>query len=131
MAQRNTKQRELILDVVRSRYDHPTAEQIYASVHEIDPSVGKATVYRNLHLLAAQGDIMEIDAQDASHFDLRADTHYHMQCGCCGEVVDVPLEKLDFPYDLIEQMTGYKVKGHHIMFQGICPSCQDTAQKAV
>lgn len=124
MAQRNTKQRELVLEVVRSRYDHPTAEQIYEAVHAIDPAVGKATVYRNLHVLAEMGEIMEINASNANHFDLRADTHYHMQCDCCGEVVDVPLECIDFHNDLIEAATGYKVKRHQIMFEGTCPKCQ-------
>ena len=34
--QRNTRQRQLVLDVVRGRRDHPTAEQIYQSVREQD-----------------------------------------------------------------------------------------------
>ena len=37
--QRNTRQRQLVLDVVRGRRDHPTAEQIYQSVREDDYSV--------------------------------------------------------------------------------------------
>lgn len=35
--QRNTRQRQLVLDAVRSRQDHPTAEQIYQSVRERTP----------------------------------------------------------------------------------------------
>ncbi|MBD9196384.1 MAG: transcriptional repressor, partial [Clostridiales bacterium] len=34
--QRNTRQRQLVLDAVRSRRDHPTADQIYQSVHAVD-----------------------------------------------------------------------------------------------
>ena len=46
--QRNTRQRQLVLDAVRSRRDHPTAEQIYQSVHQVDAHVSRGTVYRNL-----------------------------------------------------------------------------------
>ena len=49
--QRNTRQRQLVLDVVRGRRDHPTAEQIYQSVREQDAHVSRGTVYRNLNLL--------------------------------------------------------------------------------
>lgn len=49
--QRNTRQRQLVLDTVRSRRDHPTAEQIYQSVHQVDAHISRGTVYRNLNLL--------------------------------------------------------------------------------
>ena len=56
--QRNTRQRQLVLDVVRGRRDHPTAEQIYQSVREQDAHVSRGTVYRNLNLLCEQpGDL--------------------------------------------------------------------------
>ena len=32
--QRNSKQRQLILDAVKGRCDHPTADQIYLEVRE-------------------------------------------------------------------------------------------------
>ena len=47
--QRNTRQRQLVLDAVRSRQDHPTAEQIYQSVRERDAHVSRGPVYRNLN----------------------------------------------------------------------------------
>lgn len=49
--QRNTRQRQLVLDEVRSRRDHPTAEQIFQNVHALDPHISRGTVYRNLNLL--------------------------------------------------------------------------------
>ena len=48
--QRNTRQRQLVLDAVRSRQDHPTAEQIYQSVRERDAHVSReeSSVWRML-----------------------------------------------------------------------------------
>ncbi|MGN0077024.1 MAG: transcriptional repressor, partial [Parafannyhessea sp.] len=72
-ARRNTRQRQMVLDEVRSRCDHPTAEQIYEAVRARDPRVSQATVYRNLHLLAQEGQILSIKAPGVEHFDLRRD----------------------------------------------------------
>ena len=44
--QRNTRQRELILNAVRSRHDHPSADDIYLDVLKIDSKISRATVYR-------------------------------------------------------------------------------------
>ena len=92
--QRNTRQRQLVLDAVRSRQDHPTAEQIYQSVRERDAHVSRGTVYRNLNLLCEKQDIYRVVMADCDRFDLRADPHHHMRCVLCGSVVDV-----DLPYD--------------------------------
>ena len=123
-ARRNTRQRQMVLEEVRSRCDHPTAEQIYQSVYERDPRVSQATVYRNLHLLAEEGEILSIKAPGVEHFDLRRDVHPHMVCTRCGSVVDVPLPLGDTGLDgRAADATGWKVIDHAVLFRGICPAC--------
>ena len=122
--QRNTRQRQLVLDAVRSRQDHPTAEQIYQSVRERDAHVSRGTVYRNLNLLCEKQDIYRVVMADCDRFDLRADPLHHMRCVLCGSVVDV-----DLPYDAaydaqLSRETGYRVLGHRLVVEGICPDCQ-------
>ena len=48
MQKRNTKQRELVLEAVINRRDHPTADEIFADVRERDGKISRGTVYRNL-----------------------------------------------------------------------------------
>ena len=128
MERRNTRQRQLILEAVRSHCDHPTAEQIYRDVAEQAPTISKGTVYRNLSVLAQEGELTQVEAPDASRFDLRQDRHHHLVCSACGAVVDAPVvyqEQLD---TLAAQESGFIVTGHHTIFQGLCPSCAQTAQ---
>ena len=128
MERRNTRQRQLILEAVRSHCDHPTAEQIYRDVAEQAPTISKGTVYRNLSVLAQEGELTQVEAPDASRFDLRQDRHHHMVCSSCGAVVDAPVayqEQLD---TLAARESGFIVTGHHTIFQGLCPSCAQTAQ---
>ena len=96
--QRNTRQRQLVLDVVRGRRDHPTAEQIYQSVREQDAHVSRGTVYRNLNLLCDNREIYRVVMSSSDRFDLRTDPHYHIHCLVCDSVVDVPYT-YDCAYD--------------------------------
>ena len=121
---RNTKQRTLVLDAVRSRCDHPTAEDIYLDVRRLDDKISRATVYRNLRLLEDTHAISCVKAPGGDRFDLRADAHAHVVCTQCGAVIDSTL-----PYDTaadraVATGTGFTVTGHSTIFTGICPDCQ-------
>lgn len=123
MQRRNTRQRQVVLDVVRGRCDHPTAEQIYQAVAERDPKISRGTVYRNLAVLAQGGEILQIEAPNANHYDLRCDPHHHLICTACGHVVDVEVEYHPELDDDVAQATGYVVSGHQTLFKGVCPNC--------
>ena len=43
-----SKQRELILNSLKSRKDHPTAETLFWDLKKEMPNLGIATIYRNL-----------------------------------------------------------------------------------
>ena len=49
---RETKQRRIVLETVRSHTDHPTANTICEEVHAIDGKISQSTVYRNLNCLS-------------------------------------------------------------------------------
>ena len=44
--QRKSRQRQMILDAVMTRCDHPTADQIYLDVRAEDDKISRGTVYR-------------------------------------------------------------------------------------
>ena len=124
---RNTRQRQLVLDAVRSRCDHPTADQVYQAVRAQDCHVSRATVYRNLHLLADAGDILSIKVPGGERFDLRADAHPHIICSSCGRVADVPFERGGAYEDTLDERvslaTSWQVSTHSLVFTGLCPHC--------
>lgn len=125
MQRRNTKQRTLILDIVRAHGDHPTAEDIYRDVHEQNPKVSRGTVYRNLNLLEETGDIISIEVPGGNRFDRRCDPHAHVICCSCGAVCDAMVEHDHTLDGMVERQTGYITTRHETLFYGICPSCQE------
>lgn len=124
MTERNTKQKQIIIDVVKSHDNHPTADEIYSFVHEKDSRISKATVYRVLHQLAKNGEICEVDSLPcAGRYDKRNDKHHHILCEKCGSVFDAPVDYDEFQDRKLEEITGFKIKRHEIIFRGICEKC--------
>ncbi len=130
MKNRNTLQRRLVLETVRRMHNHPTADEIFREIATENTLISKATVYRNLKILSEQGEILHIPIPNgADCFDFQTAPHYHMECRGCERVFDV-----DMPYqkDLEKKVlnrNGLLIESHHIVFQGLCPHCQE--QKAL
>ena len=122
---RNSRQRELVLDAVQCLKCHPTANQVYAYVHEKDDHVSMGTVYRNLNLLEETGDIISIEVPGGNRFDRRCDPHAHVICCSCGVVCDAMVEHDHTVDGMAERQTGYIITRHETLFYGICPSCQE------
>ena len=121
--QRSTKQRQLILKAVEKRHDHPTADQIYLDVRAADERISRGTVYRNLGILSASGQISNVKVPAADRFDSRLDRHYHLFCTGCGGVFDAPVS-YHGEYDAqVEAETGFQISRHRTVFEGLCPDC--------
>lgn len=128
--ERNTRQKKLVLEAVRGHRDHPTADQIYFDVREKDDKISRGTVYRNLNLLAKNGEILDVEAPAANRFDRRLDKHYHMMCTVCGEVSDAPLAYEEEDDRRLEDLTGFHVERHETTFKGICRKCMEARAKS-
>ena len=123
--QRKSRQRQLILDTVMTRCDHPTADQIYLDVRAKHDKISRGTVYRNLGLLSEDGEVtnVKVPAASADRYDSRQDLHYHLYCINCGGVFDAPLSYRPEFDKKVEEETGFQVIRHRSIFEGICPKC--------
>lgn len=122
--QRNTKQRQMVLDAVRARCDHPSADQIYHDVRSIDDRISRGTVYRNLNLLDRLGEVLRVKLQNTDRFEGQLDKHYHLLCTECGVVCDVPLPYHSYMDKQAADKTGYTIERHRAVFEGLCPDCR-------
>ena len=121
-----SKQREIILETLKENVVHPTAEFLYEVLKEKEPSISKATLYRNLNQLAETGIIKKIDGLEiSSHFDHNTHEHYHFICDKCRKVFDIPFEIAPDVVNKTELQTGFEVKGYDIAIKGICNECKE------
>lgn len=124
--QRNTRQREVIREELRSLSSHPTAVGIYEIVRRRLPRISLGTVYRNLELLAAMGEIQKLQLSGSqARFDGNVGRHDHVRCTCCGRVEDVPGTPLDLALLRNNDSNGYEFHGYRLEFMGTCPRCRE------
>jgi Fe2+ or Zn2+ uptake regulation protein len=121
---RRTPQREIVLGLVQSSIDHPTAEWIHQEARQILPDISLATVYRTLQLLKCRGLVHEFSGGSLpSRFDSAGCGHEHVQCIQCGAVDDVDLPELGDLRERVAERTGYRVGDLPLLFHGLCDAC--------
>lgn len=123
---RNTIQRTVILDTARSMM-HPTADDVYAALHEKYPTISRGTVYRNLKLLTELGQLSSLGlSSGADHYDSILKSHCHIECRICGKIVDVEGPSVSGLQEQIKDAHGFEIEGHQLVFTGTCPDCKKT-----
>ncbi len=128
---RYSKQRNLILNILRENPVHPTAEWIFEKAREEMPGIGVATVYRNLNALVEAGEIERIPGVDGvDRFDGNYMLHYHMKCNGCGRLLDLEpesdaaLQRMETVIKETFPMEAVEIKLNTMLLKGICKECR-------
>jgi Fe2+ or Zn2+ uptake regulation protein len=126
---RMTAQRKLILDVLETCSDHPTAEEIYVRAQESDSSLHLSTVYRTLRWLEEEGFVSPRwfeDERRQERFDtvFERQDHYHFRCRLCNEIVEFPEPLTDQIKASYEEKFGGRVESATLTLYGVCEKCQ-------
>lgn len=88
-----TSQRIEIANVLLSRCEHLSAEDVFALVNGESARVSKATVYNTLGLFAERGLIREVIADPARVFyDPNTAPHHHFYDTSTGKLMDIPAD---------------------------------------
>lgn len=127
---RFTKQRQAILETLKSTYSHPDANWIYKKVSKKIPKISLGTVYRNLNILCQENLVKELSFQpNVTRYDADMKSHNHIMCTNCHKVEDVPTAtECEVSKQLKEKLAinfKYENISCEILFTGICPDCQN------
>ena len=122
---RKSRQRDIILRVVKNTKSHPNADWVYDQVRKEIPNISLGTVYRNLKSLAEAGEILQLEiAGHTRRFDGNTESHYHLRCQKCGLMIDLD-EPLDRSIEKrIAEKTGFKILRQRVELTGLCTKCQ-------
>ena len=127
---RYSKQRNLVLNILRENPVHPTAEWIFEKAREEMPGIGVATVYRNLNGLVEGGVIVRIPGIDGvDRFDGNHMPHYHMKCNDCGKLFDLEpesetaLQRMESVIRETFPMEAVEIKLNTMLLKGTCKQC--------
>jgi len=124
LGQRQPRQRDAILEVIRDSEGPLTVQEILDRGQSRVAGLGVATVYRTLRLLR-EGDQVRVvilptgesrfEAAELGH-------HHHFHCRSCDSVYDLDWCSIEMgserPYP-----GGFVVEDHEITLYGTCPAC--------
>lgn len=90
-----TSQRIKIAQLLFSRREHLSAEEVFALVNGESARVSKATVYNTLGLFAARGLVREVIADpERVFYDPNTAPHHHFYDTTTGKLMDIPAEEV-------------------------------------
>ena len=121
-----SKQREAVLNILKTSYHHPTAEEVYQKAIELKLGMSKSTVYRNLNLLTEEGTITKLSiATGPDRYDYIEKKHNHAICNICGEVCDFKCDAITHQIaESIQQQTSMDIIFDSVIVQGVCERCK-------
>jgi len=131
-ALRTTKQRQQILEFLKTSSTHSTAEVIYQRLKRKLRNLTLSTVHTNLRVLKEAGQICELTlGTGVSCYDAIMHSHYHFICNACHKIYDIkipPMKELD---ERVGQLTGFRILSHRLDFFGLCDVCKVKKVNAV
>ena len=118
-----SKKKDFLLDLVRRRPVHLTAEEIYLLARTELPSISMATVYNNLGALASEGKIRRLHiVGQADRYDRSVAPHEHLVCDACGCIADY--EMPDFTRELAARI-GCDIRSYELNIHYLCQTCRE------
>ena len=119
-----TKQREVVLRVIRDAHGHLTANEVFGAAKGLLPTISFATVYNSLRYLKDAGHIAEISfGNGASRYDRMTHRHDHAICTESGKLVDIEMK---VPVSILKEAaerSKFKPESLEFTLRGVCPDC--------
>jgi len=124
---RMTNQRRLLLSILDSLGEHPTAEELLLIAHKQDPDLNLSTVYRTLRWLEAENLVsarLFAEERRQERFDAALPSeHHHFMCTRCKNVIEFDTDLLVDIKSQFQDSSGASVRTGSIVLYGLCPKC--------
>lgn len=125
-SQRNTRQKQLLLAILKEAERPLSINEIYSRLVNQLPRIAKSTIYRNIDSLLSQDLIEKYHLNDSEVFyRIKADRSEHRHyviCEDCKKIFDLPSCPIHALENAMEE-EGFIIRDHQIQISGICKSC--------
>lgn len=124
-AQRQTRQKEAIGQVLERAERPLDIEEILRRGRQRVPSLNLATVYRNLNRLVEDGRLRRLEHPGQGVYFERADAahHHHFHCRRCAGLFCLPGCPLEGTHPAAPR--GFITEEHQLILYGLCRDCAE------
>ncbi|MBI4862466.1 MAG: transcriptional repressor [Candidatus Riflebacteria bacterium] len=122
-----TNQRRLLAEVVMDAPSHLTTEDLVQVVRKRGLRIGRATVYRTIHLLRQAGLVQGHDFGEGTvQYEpaLGERHHDHLRCTDCGQIVEFTCGKIEKLQEEMARRHRFQLSYHRLEMFGLCHRCQ-------
>lgn len=121
---KHSKPRRDIVDVFLASKGHLTAHELYQQVKQRNPSIGFATVYRTLRLLAECGLARTMDYGDGTlRYEPNRFQHHHIICTACNRTIEFLSPELEVLLHKVQQDHQFTPQRHAVRILSLCTDC--------
>lgn len=122
-----TSQRQAIAEVFFGSTEHLSLTDLLALAKKRHASVGYATVYRTMKLMAECGLASEhkfAEGQEARYEPaVEGEHHDHLICVRCGKIIEFEDDAIEHRQHDIARRYGFRVTSHRHEIYGLCGDC--------
>ncbi len=124
---RATRQRTLVLDIIRQGASHLDADEIHRRARRWEPRISLSTVYRILQRFKESGLIREYHFDDSHHhYEVEAGRgHHHIVCVQCGRVVEFDSDIIRHLRRTVPEVRDFSISEAELRLAGTCPRCRE------
>jgi Fur family ferric uptake transcriptional regulator len=124
---RMTAQRRLLLSILESLGEHPTAEELFLLARQQDQTINLSTVYRTLRWLESENLVRArvfAEERRQERFDPALPSeHHHFMCANCRNVIEFDSKLFSSIKLQFQEQSGAEVSTGSIVLYGLCPDC--------
>lgn len=122
----NTKQKDIIYDVIKKQKYPFTVKDIY---NHLNKKVGLTTIYRLIDSLVNDGYLTkEIGNDNNTYYQYinkcEEENHFYLKCISCGQLIHVDCSFVEELSNHIISHHKFKLSKDHIIINGLCEECQ-------
>lgn len=126
----------MVAELLRTSDECLTVEEIYARLRSLDQRIGLTSVYRTVKLLVKTLAIVRVEVGDGvARYEpaerSSEEHHHHLVCVRCRRVVrydSFSSRELTLMRETerdLNRRFGYRITGHRVYFEGVCPDCEN------
>jgi Fur family ferric uptake transcriptional regulator len=127
--ERVTRQRLIVADTLLRAGRQLTASELYDRVRQLEPSLGRATVFRTVDRLVEAGVArrLELEGHVYAYVACEPDHHHHLSCTSCGRVEEIPESWVRPIAEQAARTHGFEIDDGRLDFYGRCEACRRSA----
>lgn len=121
----NTKQKDIIFNIIKMQRQEFTIKDIY---HQVENKTGLTTIYRLVDKLVEDGRLRKYIGKDNVMYyqyleECNEENHFYLKCNRCGMMIHIDCDCIDDLSKHIFKKHKFQLSRKQIIINGVCEKC--------